>query len=67
MLHQAPSASENTKPPPGGAPTRLDFLMEAVRHLHEGLPVPDRWILILALVDLIEGEYARRISARRAA
>lgn len=40
-----------------------EHVIEAVRHLLEGLPVPDRYIV--ALIDLIEGEYVRRIRTRR--
>jgi hypothetical protein len=43
-------------------PPRPDYILEAVRHLLEGLPVPDRYLH--AILDLVEGEYARRAKAR---
>lgn len=48
-----------TKPP------RPQDIHEAVNCLLEDVPVGDRYIA--ALIDLVEGEYVRRIRARRRA
>jgi hypothetical protein len=42
---------------------RPEHIVQAVHHLLEGLPVPDRYLA--ALVDLIEAEYVRRRRERR--
>jgi hypothetical protein len=44
-------------------PPRSADLVQAVLTLVDGLPCPDRYLV--ALVDLIEGEYVRRMRVRR--
>lgn len=56
MPNQQPSHL-NTHPP------KPEQVIEAVHCLLERLPVGDRYLV--ALVDLIEGEYARRARSRR--
>ena len=54
---QPATARAQSKPP------KPEHIIEAVHHLLEGLPVPDRYLV--ALIDLIESEYVRRSRERR--
>jgi hypothetical protein len=61
LLVQAAESRPDSKPTP--AAPKPEHIIEAVRWLLEGLPVGDRYLV--ALIDLVEGEFARRARESR--